>query len=328
MRRQNFNSRLTRVLINARDIEAWHHDNYQFAVQNSNNHKFILFNKIKSNLSLFFNKIKFNLNLFVRLIIIACCLCGFITQASDLTINYFKFDTLVKVKYETEYESVLPGITVCFPFFVTWDQLKIKYPQFEHHANLALEKINQFKKIEASKEDNTEIDPILIDGKKVNPSDIFYYFQNKSFNENGFFEMFKMSIPDGIPDGFYSERRIYETINGKIITRNKESNYLSKINSTLKESLSVDDFGQYRKCFSIHTNENIDDNRINIQSIRFTMNLNKNWFKEEFLTQNDYLFQLHKPNLIPRPNEGHFIRLKPNQDYVVLFQRIKKHLLK
>ena len=37
---------------------------------------------------------------------------------------------------------------------------------------------------------------------------------------------------------------------------------------------------------------------------------------------------MHKLSFIPQPNEGHFIRLQLNQDYVVLFSRIKKYLLK
>ena len=122
----------------------------------------------------------------LEFIIFIICFIGFIHQASRLTIDYFNYETIVKLKYETDKESVLPGITVCFPFLSTWDQIKFKYPEFENYVNLSLDKLNQIKKSNKfqSIDDWGEDKSILtIDKKKVSPFKLYNYFMEKAFNE-------------------------------------------------------------------------------------------------------------------------------------------------
>ena len=270
-------------------------------------------------MNLFCRKIKSNCNLFLRLIIILICLCGFLNQASNLTMNYLSYDTIVKVKYQTDRESILPGITVCFPFFAILDKLKIKYPKFEYYANLSLAKLKQRK--EKSFYDREKLEPIIIDGNKVDPSEIYYHFQNKSFNQSTILEMFDMSIPEE----FNVKGNKLKTLNGIITTRSKNWN---KISNHSMESFMVDDNGVYRKCFTLYRNLNMFENNINFENIEITINMNSYWLQNEFIQNKQFLFLLHKPNFTPVPSEGNFIRLLPNKEYVVLFSRIKKHLLK
>ena len=311
MRRVSLNSNLVKAFINTgfRGCHPVHFNSQFIAIKNPHNNRIDLFHR----------QIKSNCNLILRLIIIIICLCGFLSQASHLTINYFNYETIVKVKYETVSESILPGITICFPFFAILDQLKIKYPQFEYYANLSLNKLKEFRK--GSFNGRKKLEPIIIDGNEVDPSSIYNYFQNQAFNQNTILEMFDMSIPFQ----FDLKGNLFKTLNGIILTRDEN---LTKISNNSMESFMVDDNGIYRKCFTLYRNLDMFANNINFQNIEITVNMNGNWFEKEFLKSKHFLFLLHKPNFTPVPSEGNFIRLLPNKEYVVLFSRIKKHLLK
>ena len=99
----------------------------------------------------------------------------------------------------------------------------------------------------------------------------------------------------------------------------------------MTESLIADDNGNFRKCFTLFKNKIVQEPfKINYHKIEITINSNENWYEKAFLNgkNNNYLFLIHKPSFIPVPNENNAIRLQPNKEYIVLYSRIKKHLLK
>ena len=111
-RRLTFNSKLAKII--NKDIEACHSD--LISIKNNQNRCFKIFNKVKSNISLI-----------LQFIIFIICLIGFINQASKLTIDYFSYETIVKLKYETDKESVLPGTNSLFsiPFNLGSNQIQV-----------------------------------------------------------------------------------------------------------------------------------------------------------------------------------------------------------
>ena len=304
----NFNAKLAKILFN-KDIEALQSN---FVVIKNGQRKYL---KV-------FIKIKSNLKLILQLIIIFISLILFFIQASKLTFDYFNYETVVKVTYETEKESLLPGITVCFPFFSSWDQIKFKYPEFEHYANLSISKLYQLKKtykFEDTKQWGEDDSVLTIDGKIVSPFKLHNYFMEKAFNETSIIEMFNMSIPTE----FISNGVIIKTLNGTVFTKNNLN-----ISNNVTESFKVDEDGNFRKCFTLYRIKMIQEAfKTNYQKIEIIISSNVNWFQNEFLNQNNYLFLLHKPDFIPIPNDGNFVKLQPDREYVILFSRIKKYLL-
>lgn len=320
MRRTNFNNNLAKALMN-NNIEVGFEINYRnfTVIKNFQNKKTIFNSRFKPILKVLPNV--------TRIIMILGCLYGFINQGRLLTVNYLNYDTIVKVTYETEEETVLPGITICFPFFSIWEQLKMKYPKLEYYANVSLNKMKQLKKsktLEQMIKAWGQDDSILtIDDHKVSPFKLYDYFQDKAFREKSFEEVFNMSVPLEFVSNGINESTIY----GNVRTTNKIFDN-NKLNKEIIESFMNDHSNNFRKCFTLYGTTKLFQYVINFKRIKVTVNFNKSWFRKEFLKNDDFLFVVHKPNFIPLTSENSYIRLKPNREYAIVFSRIRKHLLK
>ena len=181
-----------------------------------------------------------------------------------------------------------------------------------------MKKTNKFKSID----DWGKKSILTINKKKVSPFKLYNYFMEKAFNETPLYQMFNMSIPVQ----FNSNGNMIKTLNRTVFTEN----YAEKSNN-LTESLIVDDNGNFRKCFTLFkTSPNKGPIKIDYHKIEIIINSNENWYEKAFsnVRNNYYLFLIHKPSFIPLPDENSFIRLQPNKEYIVLYSRIKKHLLK
>lgn len=312
MRRLSFNNNLAKALIN-KDVGAIQKLNY--------NQGFVIIKKRKV---LVLPKLKQVLKLIPRIILIIFCIVEFCIYGGSITVSYFNYDTVVKVNYLTDKESIVPGITICFPFFSTWDKIKMKYPKFESYTEFSLNQLNQLKKQSIENSMKTWISDfkLQINGSQVGPRELYDLFQNKSFQEISLLDMFNLSVP---VDFNYNGTKI-KTVDGNItMTKKMKSN---KISNEKIESVMFDHKDKCRKCFTLYGNNNIFDNQVPFEGIKVEINYNQDWFREEFISNFDYLFVVHKPNFIPMANENSYIRLRSNREYIILFSRIKKHLMK
>lgn len=319
-RKTSFNNNLAKTSFN-KDIEVDHGINSRkfIVMENSQNKNAILNSRFKPTLKV--------LPIVTRIIVILGCLYGFIYQGKLLTVSYLDHDTIVKVTYETEEETVLPGITICFPFFSIWKQLEMKYPELGHYANESLNKVKELKKsktreqvIKAWGHDDSIL---TIDGNKVSPFKLYDYFQDKAFEEKSFEEVFNMSVPLEFDSDGINKSTIY----GHVRTTDKKFDN-KKLNKEIIESFMNDHSNNFRKCFTLYGTTKLFQYVINFKRIKVTVNFNKEWFRKEFLKNDDFLFVVHKPNFIPLTSENSYIRLKPNKEYVIVFSRVRKHLLK
>ena len=319
MRRLSFNNNLANALIN-KDVDTIQKLNYNQQKLNYNQGLVI----IKQRKVLVLPKIKQVLKLIPRIVLIIFCIVEFCAYGGRMTISYFSYDTVVKVNYLTDEESIVPGITICFPFFSIWDQIKMKYPKFESYTKLSLDKLNQLKKQSIENPMKIWINDfkLEINGSQIGPTQLYDLFQNKSFQEISLLDIFNLSVP---VDFDYNGTKI-KTVDGDIIMNKKIKS--NKISNEKKESIIFDHKEKCRKCFTLYRNGNIFDNQIPFEGIKVKINYNQDWFREEFASSFDYLFVVHKPNFIPMANENSYIRLKPNREYIILFSRIKKYLLK
>ena len=278
-------------------------------------------------------------NFSFKLIITSIFTCFLFYQTWLIMRQYFKFNSVINIKFTRNTINSLPAITICYEKLYSFDKLVDRYPGYEHlYANYTKFIAESFKKVKRNDNEWKNFSKAV---EEVSD----YYFENYSeiirklkLEELQNFDqdislrdiLDQLSLPykniplhgnqtmqDSVEILAYGEMKDPDDF---LIAINKEGERLFIYNSTPIESMHILD---KIKCFTFFssidypfTRENVNFNRIKI-----TIDFPYNWFQYD--SETTIAIAIHSPLIIP--NQDAFDDIKQATTNNMYFFKNRSH---
>ena len=249
------------------------------------------------------------------------CSVGFVVQMYILLMEYFQFNTVVNVDYESSKYQSLPALTICSPKLLSIKRV-VEYFQRDNSSSEQSERVTKAYELYQS----ALVNYSSIDNNNNMTRDEFVNFIYKDNFESlipnlTIKQLYQMSIPI----------RNYFDVEGFEMVPDGSSSHIVRVDHSPIESIMLAVVEHAKKCFTYfsHLDDRYRNKHFDIMYMRLILKHDQSDFPISLYHDNklQLTYAIHSGNTIPS-NHDQFDSFEQNRKYIIEFNRFKIQLLK